>query len=193
MFLHDHPIVESNILSSWAQLPPSSQTLADLSSCFQILLNCYTGTQQTCVKKNRLSSQRVQNGSRFGKTWKGDEVSDDPLFAKVDPLCFWNKYLSIKNLWSAQKSRLAILPEPNPATLPEPTLDMQVGWSWCNLSNHSSASQESEHNLVCSSYLVNYVAIALTYWFSPTHRQWMLFETSMTMTHVSIQRRSEDL
>lgn len=51
MFLHDHPIVESNILSSWAQLPPSSQTLADLSSCFQILLNCYTGTQQTCVKK----------------------------------------------------------------------------------------------------------------------------------------------
>lgn len=29
------------------------------------------------------SSQRVQNGSRFGKTWKGDEVSDDPLLQEL--------------------------------------------------------------------------------------------------------------
>ena len=38
---------------------------------------------------------------------------------------------------------------------------MLVGWSWCNLSNHSSASQGSEHNLICSSYLVNSVVIMI--------------------------------
>ena len=115
MFLHDHPIVESDILSSWAnshQVPKLWQT------CRAFRLNCYTGKCKR-LKHNRHVFSKTQNplnGCKMGVDLERRERVMRYLMIrflqKIDPLCFWNKYLSIKNLWSAQKSRLAILPDP---------------------------------------------------------------------------------
>ena len=65
MFLHDHPIVESNILSSWAnshQVPKLWQT------CRAFRSNCYTGKCKRLKHKRHVFStkQNPLNGCKMG-------------------------------------------------------------------------------------------------------------------------------